>query len=359
MIPVMRPKLPAAHHLAPYLVAIDESRTYSNFGPLTCAFEDRLGAHFGLQSGMLTTVANATLGLALALRAQGARTGTLCAIPGWTFVASANAAVIAGLIPYFIDVSAATWAIDPRVVEDVISSAPATVGAVMAVAPFGRPINFRGWDTVKARTGLPVVIDAAAAFDSLHVCNTPVVVSLHATKILGVGEGGFVASRDPSIVRAVRQQSNFGFDGSRNCVVPGLNAKLSEYHAAVGLAALDVWSEQRRAWVSVASAYRRALANTKSIHLQPGFGERWVSSTCVLSVDEHVHARTQEEMAAAGIETRRWWGTGAHNQPAMAAFPRAGLSVTESLAGATIGVPFYPDLTENDVQHIAQSLIAA
>jgi dTDP-4-amino-4,6-dideoxygalactose transaminase len=359
MISVMRPKLPPAERLAPYLKAIDRARLYSNFGPQACALEERLCSHFDVEGGAITTIANATLGIALALIAQGARTGALCVMPGWTFIASANAAVLAGLVPYFVDVDPATWGLDPLAIEEEIARAPAAVGAVMVVAPFGRPIDYAAWDAVKDRTGLPVVIDAAASFDSFQVGETPAVVSLHATKVLGIGEGGFVACRDASIVRSVRHRSNFGFDRTRTAATLGMNAKLSEYHAAVGLAALDAWRETRAAWMSVAGAYRRALAQSNCINLQPGFGETWVGSTCIVTVDERVSAKAQQALAASAIETRLWWGGGAHSQPAMAAFPRTGLPVTENLARSTIGLPFYPDLEQDQVRHIATTLIAA
>src|ERR1700693_3104681 len=106
-IPVMRPKLPNLDRLVPYLKQIDASRIYSNFGPLTRCFEDRLAAHFGRSAANIAT-ANATQGLGLALAAQEAPQGTLCMIPGWTFVASAHAARMAGLVPYFVDVETDT-----------------------------------------------------------------------------------------------------------------------------------------------------------------------------------------------------------------------------------------------------------
>jgi dTDP-4-amino-4,6-dideoxygalactose transaminase len=359
MIPVLRPKLPAADRIAPYLAAIDGTRWYSNFGPQACALEERLAAHFRLVDGTVTTVANATLGLALALSAQGARAGTLCAMPGWTFVASANAAALAGLIPYFIDVDPTTWALDPGATADEIGRAPGPVGAVMVVAPFGRPIDYPAWDDFKRRSGLPVVIDAAAAFDSLQVGDVPAVVSLHATKIIGVGEGGFIASRDKAVIGAIRRQSNFGLDHNRNAAVAGFNAKLSEYHAAVGLAALDAWRESRGAWVSAAAGYREAFANSNVVRLPPGFGETWVSSTLIVAVDRRVHAQALQALAAAAIETRLWWGSGAHAQPATAAFPRAALPTTEALATSTLGLPFYPDLASEQIRRIAATLTAA
>jgi dTDP-4-amino-4,6-dideoxygalactose transaminase len=127
-IPAMRPKLPATERLMDYLRRIDQSRFYSNFGPLVCALEERLAAHYRVSSGNVTTVANATQGLTLALVAQGVKQGTLCAMPAWTFVASVHAAVNAGLVPYFLDVDAETWVLDAAAVAEEIARALATVG---------------------------------------------------------------------------------------------------------------------------------------------------------------------------------------------------------------------------------------
>jgi len=357
-IPIMRPKLPVTERLVEYLRRIDDTRVYSNFGPLACALEDRLAEHYGLESGAVTTVANATLGLGLALAAQGAKPGTLCAMPAWTFVASAHAVVNAGLIPYFIDVDPESWALDAATVMDEIARAPAPVGAVIPVAPFGLPIDVPAWDTFRANTGLPVVIDAAAGFDSLVPGETPAVVSLHATKVLGTGEGGFVVCTDPAIVRSVRSRSNFGFYSNREAAYPATNAKLSEYHAAIGHAALDAWCEARAEWITAATAYRCALGRSNRIRVQDGFGETWVSSTCVLHTPDGSAPRIEQALAAAGIETRHWWGLGAHLHPATARFPRAPLPITKTLADSTLAVPFYRDLGWTDVGRISEGVLS-
>src|SRR5689334_4622415 len=264
MIPIFRPRLPSAEQLTPYLRKIDASRTYSNFGPLVLALEERVSAHYGLNAGTVATVGNATWGLALALAAQGAPKGSLCAMPAWTFVASAHAAVMAGLIPYFVDVDAKTWALDPAAVGATIARAPAPIGAVMPVAPFGQPLDMEAWDQFRKQAALPVVIDAAAGFDSLVPRATPAVVSLHATKVLGIGEGGFVISTDATTIADIRRRSNFGFSADRQVVVAATNAKLSEYHAAVGHAALDSWQENRAQWMQVGNRYRRSFSGSNS-----------------------------------------------------------------------------------------------
>jgi dTDP-4-amino-4,6-dideoxygalactose transaminase len=358
-IPVIRPRLPNAERLAPYLEQIDATNIYSNYGPLVCALEERLAGRFRLPPESITTVANATIGLALALAAQRPRPGTLCAIPAWTFVATAHAAMIAGLVPYFIDVDAKSGMLDPERAEEEIARAPAPVGAIMPVAPFGQPMDIAAWDRFRSQTGLAVVIDAAAGFDTLRPGATPAVVSMHATKILGVGEGGFVASRDTSLIRDIRTRANFGFHTTREALTPAVNAKLSEYHAAVGLASLDEWGIARVEWMEVARAYRAALPETDRLRFQHGFGQSWITSTCVLSVAKPGGARVERDLAASDIDTRRWWGQGAHAHPATAACPRRPLPHTEALAHAAIGLPFYRGLAAADIQRIADIVLSA
>jgi dTDP-4-amino-4,6-dideoxygalactose transaminase len=359
LLHIMRPKLPSSDRLAPYLKSIDASRTYSNFGPLALSLDDRLSEHYGLTQGTVTTVANATLGLAIALATQHPPPGSLCAIPAWTFVASAHAALMAGLVPYFIDVEPETWAIDANKLVDGLARAPGPVGAVMPVVPFGMPVELPKWEAFRSRTGVAVVIDAAAAFDSLVPGAVPSVVSLHATKVLGIGEGGFVISTDTSLGREVRMRANFGFHGSRQARTAAFNAKLSEYHAAVGHAALDGWERTRVEWGAAIDGYRRALNGSNRVSLQSGFGESWVGSTCVLGFDRPMADRIEQALACHDIETRRWWGAGVHTHPATASFPRASLPVTDTLASSTLAVPLYRDLDEASIGKVIEVVLAA
>ena len=132
-IPVAKPRLPPLAALAPYIERIDAARWYSNFGPLCEAFEARLAERFGLQPAQVSTISNATVGLSLALQAAGARAGTLCLVPAWTFSASVHAVIDAGLIPFLTDVGA-DGLLTPAIAHQAIGSAPGEVGAVMPVA---------------------------------------------------------------------------------------------------------------------------------------------------------------------------------------------------------------------------------
>jgi dTDP-4-amino-4,6-dideoxygalactose transaminase len=354
----MKPKLPEADAILPYLRRIDAGRTYSNFGPLNAEFEEQIAGFYGASGPVVTTAANATIALTLVLEALGVRRGELCAMPAWTFVASAHAAVMAGLTPYFLDVDRETWALDPEATAAALAKAPGTVAAVMPVAPFGRALDVEAWEAFRSRTGIPVVIDAAAGFDTARPSSIPTVVSLHATKVLGVGEGALVLSIDPALIRDIKARSNFGFYGSREARMPAANAKLSEYHAAVGLAALDEWTQARGQWMTSAALYLERLPSNR-LKLQPGLGESWVASTCVLDLGGVDASRVEAVLAGAGVETRRWWGRGAHRHPATADFPRADLAVTDDLAEGTLAVPFHRDLSPNAIDAVTQALLGA
>ena len=355
-LPIMRPRLPAAEAIQPYLARIDAARIYSNLGPLVAGLESRLAEHFGAPGPSVATVANGTLGLTLALSGLGAKPGTLCVMPAWTFVASPQAATFAGLVPYFVDVDPETCALEPAAMDRILATAPGEVGAVMPVMPFGRPIDVAGWDAFRARRNLPVVIDAAAGFDTLTPSYAPAVVSLHATKALGIGEGGFLLSLDHSLVRSVHRRTNFGFDGTRDAAVPGFNAKLSEYHAAVGHAALDEWPAARLEWLAVARSYRDRLRDVPTAQFPPGFGESWISSVCTVELPEAHVVQFEERLHQADVATRRWWSQGAHAHQSTKHLPRTALPVTERLARLTVAVPFHRDLELSDVDRVVDCL---
>jgi dTDP-4-amino-4,6-dideoxygalactose transaminase len=281
-------------------------------------------------------------------------------MPSWTFVATAHAARAAGLTPYFVDVDPSTWAVEPEAVLDAVACAPDTVGAIVIVSPFGAPLDIDAWARVRETTGLPVVIDAAAGFDGLDAGSIPTVVSLHATKSLSAGEGGFLVCTDPGLVREARARSNFGFDGERVARGGAINAKLSEYGAAVGLANLARWPERRQRLVDAAEAYALGLDSIGGVARQSGFGNRWVGSTINILLPEGTTViDVAARLRAEGVDTRRWWEDGCDRQPAFADCPRRPLPATRALAQRTLGLPFYPDLKFADITRVVAALNGA
>ncbi len=133
-VPVARPRLPLAGQLLPYLRRIDQSRWYSNSGPLVEEFEGRLAQHAG--GGTVGTVGNATIGLTLALLAYDLPPGSLCMVPSWTFAATGHAIQMAGLTPWLVDVDPASWALEGSMARELLPEAPGPVSVVMPISPF-------------------------------------------------------------------------------------------------------------------------------------------------------------------------------------------------------------------------------
>jgi dTDP-4-amino-4,6-dideoxygalactose transaminase len=352
---VARPELPKAEALLPYLRRIDQSRWYSNFGPLLTEFEARLAARFERQT-QIVTCANATQGLTLCLQALQLAPGSLCAMPAYTFVATAHAVIAAGLTPFFLDVDPDTWTLQPQTVRQALTSAPTPVSAVILVAPFGLMPELAPWLELREETGVQVVVDAAAAFDAIHAAPLPCVVSLHATKVLGIGEGGFLATDDIALAQRVRQLTTFGFRGSRESQMPATNAKLSEYSAAVGLAAMDAWPHSRLRWLRAAQGLRAAMVYLPQVVCQPDWGWSWATSVCCVRLPDGTAEAAERGLNDHGIETRRWWGLGCQANPAFADCPRSDLTQTDRLGAAVIGLPFSIDLDHDQISRVAVAL---
>lgn len=355
-IQVLKPQLPCAAELLPYLTQIDQRRWYSNSGRLVTQLEEQLSRHLGFSNQGVITTANATLGLTVALMARRIPAGSVCLLPSWTFAATPHAVRAAGLIPWFMDVDRRTWALNPDNVTETLKRMPSPTSALIVVAPFGAPIDVRAWERFEERTGVLVVVDAAAAFDSTRPSRLPFVVSLHATKILGAGEGGFISSTDSQFLERARACCNFGFQGTRDAMLAALNAKMSEYHAAVALAGLASWAETRLRHVRIMEWYRRGVAHLDRVSLQPKYGNGWVSGTTSVLLPPRTRGRVAQNLLRSGIETKLWWGTGCHTQPAFMDCSRSALPVTEELGARVIGLPHFPDMRKQDVDAVLDSV---
>jgi dTDP-4-amino-4,6-dideoxygalactose transaminase len=358
VLPVLRPQLPPASEILPYLEAIDARRWYSNGGPLVASLEEQLSRHLGSTDCVVTTT-NATLGITASLLSRRVPAGSLCLMPSWTFVATPHAARAAGLTPWFHDVDRRSWALDPAQVLDTLRTISGRVGAIIVVSPFAAPIDMQAWQEFEDTTGICVIVDGAAAFDTVRVARIPTVVSLHATKILGAGEGGFIATGDPEMRSRLQACCNFGFLETRSAAIAAINAKMSEYHAAVALASLVRWPLIRAQHARIAEWYRSAIGSVEGLVLQPGYGEDWVTGTTSVVLPPGSASQVADLLRRSGIDTRKWWGEGCHNQPAFADCPRGPLPVTEDLGGRVLGLPHFPDMRSADVDRVVEALEAA
>ncbi len=355
-IPVLRPKLPSADEIAPYLRSIDQLRIYSNVGPLSLRLLTELARHLGCSEDRLIMAASATSGLTAALLALNLPENALCLMPSWTFAATPHAALAAGLKPWFLDVQERTWSLSPPISKESI---PPNVRALIVVSPFGVPIDIRAWEKFQDETNIPVIIDAAAGFDTVRPSKLISVVSLHATKIFAAGEGGLVIAPTREMRDRIRACSNFGFDGTRIAKYRAINSKMSEYHAAVALASLRDWPATRLRHLRIAAWYRQAFKGVPNVALQPGYGEGWACGNTNVLLESDSAESISLYLAREGVETRKWWGNGCHVHPAFTACGCESLPVTDYLGLHTLGLPHFIDLKKSDVNHVARTLAHA
>jgi dTDP-4-amino-4,6-dideoxygalactose transaminase len=362
-VTVFRPQLPDAERLLPYLRRIDAARIYTNWGPLATEFEERLARHLGLPEHAVISASSGTSALVGAILATAGRavpTRPLAVVPGFTFVATAVAAEQCGYRPYLVDVNPDTWLLDferlyehPRLNE---------IGLVAVVAPFGRPVAQDECVAFRKRTGIPVVIDGGASLEGIgidpmrYIGDIPAALSFHATKSFASGEGGAVVTTDQRLATRVAQSLNFGFHGTRDSSSASTNGKMSEYHAAVGLAELDDWAQKCQAFATVTDRYRQQL---KSAGLAGHFiGAPTVASCYALfdAVEPLESARLQQNLSRADIEFRLWYGDGLLGQQYFHDLPHDPLDVTKRIAPVMIGLPMATDLAAEVIDRVVAAL---
>jgi dTDP-4-amino-4,6-dideoxygalactose transaminase len=148
----------------------------------------------------------------------------------------------------------------------------------------------------------------------------------------------------------------FGFLGAaRVSAIRGGNWRISEYAAAVGLAALDALPARLDTLRRLAGQYRASL-DGKASRLQEGAGDQWATMTLNVILPEGQAEATTTRLDAAGIEWRRWWGVGCHRHRAFADVPRVDLASTDALAPRVLGVPFHDDLAPEEIEQVVACL---
>ena len=377
-IPYLVPDMPSVSDLIPYLSEIDSARWYSNFGPLAARLNTRIQqTHFKNQSLHTLLCNSGTSALELALQAMNLPCGANVLIPSFTFPATANAVENCGLTPVFCDVDPINWVLTPEIARQALDYLD--IDLVLPVTALGRPLPIQQWSRFAADTAIPVLIDAAPALGSQQVMHgVHVAFSMHATKAFGIGEGGLLASCDAALIERARQRSNFGMDANGIVVSAGTNAKISEYHAAVGLAQIQRWShlQLKRARIEMAYLNFHRLSShfwsLQSYSDSPqgqdtlvSLPSRNVRSAMPIKLHDDIKveaAKLHTLLAAKGIGTRLWYNPGLHNHPRWQHCRRVNseglttLAVVENLNKRVLGLPFHNFLSEEDIHFIVDCL---
>lgn len=318
---------------------------FSNFGPLTRELESRYAEFLGVRPEQVVSVANCTLGIEGAIALSAAESWL---VPDFTFAATGLAVLRSGKPLLLGDVDENTWTL----LVDLLEGLDERVG-VLPVAPFGAALDLNPW--IGRRHA---IIDAAASLGTQpDLSSLPkewcVAFSLHATKVLPAGEGGLVVFGQKASAERFRRWANFGFSDSRTSVYAGTNAKMSEIHAAYGLASLDGWEAERRDWVRARTRAQQACIEAglpQQLHPLPGLNPYWIVDCASLRNRERLEAR----LAESGIASRRWWPAALHEMPAFRSAPLAGSNSSSRLiSGRLLGLPMYRDLELVAAKHIA------
>jgi dTDP-4-amino-4,6-dideoxygalactose transaminase len=234
-----QPPQPDADRFFRLVRRVLETSWWSNFGELHQEFERALQDYLGCPH--VLPVANATFGLMAVLKALDVR-GEVITTP-LTFPATPHVLFNeAGIVPVFVDVDPGDFCLDPGAVKRAVT--PAT-SAILAVHAYGYPCKVTELERIASDHGLKLIYDAAPAFGvrcqgrSIAAFGDASVFSFHATKVFSTGEGGAIACRSRELYDWCRRFINFGITGEDSIVLPGLNGKMDEFRAALGLAGLE------------------------------------------------------------------------------------------------------------------------
>jgi dTDP-4-amino-4,6-dideoxygalactose transaminase len=339
-VPVTRPYLPSRARYDRYLSRAWDARRLTNDGPLVRELTERLEDYLGADNLLL--VSSGTVGLQIALRTLGV-TGSVVTTP-FTFVATASAARSLGLDVRFADVDGATWNMATSETPSALK-----VDAVLPVHVFGCPAT--GWAVP------PSIYDAAHAFgvrvhgESVLEYGDASVLSFHATKLFHTVEGGAVRFSSRAHFEAAREAINFGYRSGEIRRL-GINAKMSEVHAAMGLAVLDEIGLVLEARGAVADEYRERLAGVVAFQAWHPASEYVPSYFPVLFADQATRDRAHGSLAADGIEGRRYFWPALSDHPVYRTGDRC--PVATDVASRVLCLPLYAGLGTDDVRRVCE-----
>lgn len=352
-----RPRFPEALHVGrpnigdrgTFLARVNDMmdrRWLSNDGPLVKEFERRIADHAGVKH--CVAMCNATVALEIATRALELKGEVI--LPAYTFVATAHSLQWQEITPVFADMDPKTYNLDPAGIERLIT--PRTT-AIVGVHVWGRACDTEAIEAIARKRGLKVMYDAAHAFGCSHrgkmiggfgACE---VFSFHSTKFLNSFEGGAVATNDDALAGKMRLMRNFGFAGFDRVVYLGVNGKMTEVCAAMGLTSLEAIDSLIAINRRNHEAYRMGLGGLPGVSLiHYGQQERHNFHYVVVEVDPAVASLNRDELVAVlhaeNVLARKYFWPGCHRmEPYRSLQPDASLQLpeTERIAARILVLP--------------------
>lgn len=356
---VTHPFLPPLEELQPYLEQIWTNRQLTNAGPFHQQFEQALCEYLGVEH--ISLFANGTLALVTALQALRI-TGEVITTP-YSFVATAHSLLWNGIKPVFVDIDPATCNLDPEKIEAAIT--PQTT-AILPVHVYGRPCAVKRIQAIADTYGLKVIYDAAHAFavededGSILRHGDLSILSFHATKVFTTFEGGAIISPDAKTKKRIDYLKNFGFADEVTVVAPGINGKMNEFQAAIGLLQLkyiDMALEQR---AEIDQRYREMLSDISGIYYLPYPNSKRHNYSYFPILVESEYPLTRDELyrwfRENNIYARRYFYPLISEFPMYRALPSSDKSrLHNAIKTSTrvICLPIYPGLDQSHQQVIS------
>lgn len=261
---VTQPSLPKLKDLEPYLKKIWDSKIVSNNGPLHKQLEDELCEYLNVP--YISLVSNGTIGLIIALKALEIK-GEVITTP-YSFVATAHSLIWNKNKPIFIDIDPNTLNLDPKKIEAAITR---STTAIMPVHVYGNACDVDMIENIAKKNNLRVIYDASHAFGVNCHCGSILnhgdlsVLSFHATKVFNTFEGGAIISHDKKIKDRIDQIKNFGLIGETKIEKIGINGKMNEFSAAMGLLQLKQIDEDIEKRKKIYETYQKGLNQIRGI----------------------------------------------------------------------------------------------
>jgi dTDP-4-amino-4,6-dideoxygalactose transaminase len=337
---------------------LDNSQLTNN-GKYLNEFESEISKKVNAPS---VAVANATLGLTLAMKGMGIKGKVI--MPSFTFCATAHSAIWAGLEPVFVDIDD-TWTIDPKKVEEAITL---DTKAIVGVHTFGNPCNITELTRIARENNLQLIFDAAHALGAEYKTKQigsfgdAEVFSTHATKTLVTGEGGLISTKNSELYNYIKQARNFGFDNNNlDTLFHGTNAKLGEFGAICGLDTLQGLNNALKRKREIAQTFTTRLSKVKGIQFQKKTPES--KHACLffgIILDESEFGLNRDQLAEAldaeGIMTRKYFYPALHQQTSMKKYTTHSLSKTEEVAQSILCLPINAKITSEEVNKMCDAI---
>ncbi|MBI4731717.1 MAG: DegT/DnrJ/EryC1/StrS family aminotransferase [Chloroflexi bacterium] len=349
LVQMVRPVLPSFSEMAGDVENILSTGMVTK-GRFMREFEQALSVHLGVKHAV--AVSSCTSGMMLTHKALELSGDVI--VPSFTFMATVSALVWAGLCPIFVDVDRATNNLDPAAAEAAIT--PQTT-AIIAVHQFGNPADIVALEEIANRHSLKLIFDAAhgagACYQGVPVGKqgTAQIFSLSPTKLLISGEGGIVATNSDDLAAKIRMGREYGNDGNYDSAFAGLNARMPEFNALLGMRSLENLEAAAQHRNETVALFQEVLGRLPGIGFQQvRAGDRHSYRELSITIESDSFGLTRDELALAlaaeNIDTRKYYQPPIHMQTAYRSYyDGRPLPNTDWLSSHSLSLPMWSNMS--------------